>query len=64
MVQAGSLDDPNVVEPTAVIYMKQAVRWDHFDPNISHNEQYDQRSEAVAKAKVGDLSYMDDGGKR
>jgi hypothetical protein len=61
MVQAGSLDDPNVVEPQSVIYMKQAVRWDHFDPNISHNQLYDRRSEAVAKAKVGDLSFMETG---
>lgn len=31
MVQAGSLDDPNAVEPERVIYFKDAPRWDRFD---------------------------------
>lgn len=31
MVQAGSLDDPNVVSPTMVIYTKDAPNWDRFD---------------------------------
>jgi hypothetical protein len=34
MVQAGSLDDPNAVKPESVIYLKDAVAWDHFDPAI------------------------------
>jgi hypothetical protein len=34
MVQAGSLDDPDRVEPTSVIYHKDAVAWDRFDPAL------------------------------
>jgi len=34
MIQAGSLDDPNLVSPESVIYAKDAVAWDHFDPAI------------------------------
>lgn len=34
MVQAGSLDDPNLVSPDSVIYCKDAVAWDHFDPRL------------------------------
>jgi hypothetical protein len=34
MVQAGSLDDPSAVVPESVIYLKDAVTWDHFDPAI------------------------------
>jgi hypothetical protein len=34
MVQAGSLDDPNRVMPESVIYVKDAVRWDRFDPAL------------------------------
>jgi hypothetical protein len=34
IVQAGSLDDPNQVRPTSVIYMKDAPVWDFFDPDI------------------------------
>ncbi len=34
MVQAGSLDDPNVVSPTTVIYLKDATEWDRFDPAL------------------------------
>ena len=34
MVQAGSLDHPGVVTPQNVIYGKDAVSWDHFDPAL------------------------------
>jgi hypothetical protein len=34
IVQAGSLDDPNQVRPNEVIYAKDAVAWDFFDPSI------------------------------
>jgi hypothetical protein len=34
MVQAGSLDDPNVVSPTMIIYLKDATAWDRFDPDL------------------------------
>ena len=40
MVQAGSLDDPNVVTPQNVIYGKDAVAWDHFDPKLTIYELY------------------------
>ena len=34
MVQAGSLDDPGAVSPENVIYIKDAVAWDFFDPAL------------------------------
>lgn len=34
LVQSGSLDDPNIISPEAVIYMKDAVAWDRFDPDL------------------------------
>jgi len=34
IVQAGSLDNPNVVHPQNVIYAKDAPAWDFFDPDI------------------------------
>lgn len=40
MVQAGSLDEPSAVEPQAVIYTKQAVEWDFFDPGLPKFEDY------------------------
>jgi hypothetical protein len=40
MIQAGSLDDPSVVTPQNVIYRKDAVRWDHFDPAIPSYDTY------------------------
>ena len=53
MVQAGSLDDPNVVEPQEVIYHKDAVAWDHFDPALPVYEVYapfsDETTEAMNK---------------
>lgn len=40
MIQAGSLDDPNVVTPQNVIYGKDAVGWDHFDPVLPVFPEY------------------------
>jgi hypothetical protein len=34
MVQAGSLDDPNRITPESVIYVKDALAWDCFDPAL------------------------------
>ncbi|TYC86901.1 GFA family protein [Novosphingobium sp. BW1] len=34
MVQAGSLDEPGEVTPENVIYGKDALPWDHFDPDL------------------------------
>ena len=34
LLQAGSLDDPNLVTPSSVIYTKDATKWDRFDPDL------------------------------
>ncbi len=34
ILQAGSLDDPAMVSPESVIYTKDAVPWDVFDPSL------------------------------
>ena len=38
MVQAGSLDDPNLVYPESVIYLKDAPKWDFFDPALPKHD--------------------------
>lgn len=38
MIQAGSLDDPNAISPESVIYVKDAVKWDRFDPLLPRFE--------------------------
>lgn len=43
MIQAGSLDDPNRVNPESVIYVKDAVRWDRFDPDLPKFEAMQPR---------------------
>ena len=58
MIQAGSLDDPNVVEPQRVIYLKQAVKWDHFDPAIPHHEMYGQYNEETLAARAGEVEKL------
>lgn len=58
MIQAGSLDDPDVVEPQNVIYMKQAVRWDHFDQTIPKFEDYAPFSDATRAAMSGDRGAL------
>jgi len=52
LVQAGSLDDPNQVQPSAVIYWKDAVSWDRFDERLPKFEQmqpFDARTSAAVK---------------
>lgn len=44
MVQAGSLDDPDAVSPQSVIYMKDAVSWDRFDPDLPQFEAMQPRA--------------------
>ena len=39
MVQAGSLDNPNLVTPQNVIYLKDAVVWDRFDSSLPKYER-------------------------
>lgn len=43
LVQSGSLDDPNIISPEAVIYMKDAVAWDRFDPDLPQFEAMHSR---------------------
>lgn len=55
LVQAGSLDDPNQVQPTAVIYWKDAVSWDRFDERLPKFEQmqpFDARTLAAVKGET------------
>lgn len=40
MVQAGSLDLPDVVTPQNVIYGKDALVWDYFDPALQVFKTY------------------------
>ncbi len=42
--QAGSLDDPELVSPESVIYMKDAVSWDFFDPDLPKFEALQPRN--------------------
>ena len=50
MVQAGSLDDPNVVTPTTVIYLKDATSWDRFDPDLPSFPAIGKRSPEMQAA--------------
>jgi hypothetical protein len=38
ILQAGSLDEPGVITPREVIYVKDAVAWDFFDPALPRYE--------------------------
>jgi hypothetical protein len=58
MVQAGSLDTPDAVEPQSVIYRKQAVAWDHFDPAIPRFDDYEPFSDETKAAMAGDMSKL------
>ncbi len=44
IMQAGSLDDPGIVSPESVIYMKDAAPWDRFDPDLPKFEALQPRS--------------------
>lgn len=50
MIQAGSLDDPNVVTPQNVIYGKEAVQWDCFDPTLQVYPTYAPFDETTLQA--------------
>lgn len=43
ILQAGSLDNPDVISPESVIYLKDAVAWDHFDPDLPKFEAMQPR---------------------
>jgi len=36
--QVGALDDPGSVHPTAAIYVKNRIGWDHIDPSLPQYE--------------------------
>jgi hypothetical protein len=38
IVRAGTLDDPNLAEPSAIIWTKSAPRWACFDPDLPRAE--------------------------
>ncbi|MXO67017.1 GFA family protein [Altericroceibacterium endophyticum] len=38
MIQAGSLDDPAQIAPESVIYVKDSLAWDKFDPALPQFE--------------------------
>ncbi|BBC72982.1 conserved hypothetical protein [Altererythrobacter sp. B11] len=44
MIQAGSLDDPDLIAPESVIYTKDAVTWDRFDPALPQYEAMQPRN--------------------
>jgi len=44
MIQAGSLDDPGAISPENVIYAKDAVAWDRFDPALPRFDMLPDRS--------------------
>ncbi len=50
MIQAGSLDNPSAVTPQNVIYAKEAVSWDHFDPELEVFELYAPFDDATRAA--------------
>jgi hypothetical protein len=43
MVQAGSLDEPNRITPESVIYVKDALAWDRFDPTLPRFQELPDR---------------------
>ena len=43
ILQAGSLDDPGIVSPESIIYTKDAVAWDVFDPDLPKFEAMQPR---------------------
>lgn len=53
MIQAGSLDDPDVVSPQDVIYHCEAVAWDRFDKDLPRYDKYAEFSEATVNAMKG-----------
>jgi hypothetical protein len=40
----GSLDDPNRIAPDGVVYCKDALDWDHFDPQLPRFDRLPQRT--------------------
>ncbi len=39
MIQAGSLDDPNQITPSSVIYVKDKPLWDKTDSSLPHFDE-------------------------
>ncbi len=53
MIQAGSLDDPNVVTPQDVIYHCDAVSWDRFAEGLPIFDKYAPFAEVATDAMKG-----------
>ncbi len=58
MIQAGSLDEPGAVTPQNVIYGKDAVAWDHFDPALERFELYAPFDQKTIAAMNRDGTYL------
>lgn len=41
IVQCGALDDPSSINPTAAIYLKDRIAWDHVDPELAQFDSMD-----------------------
>lgn len=54
MIQAGSLDEPGAIAPEQVIYTKDAVPWDRFDPALPAYEAMQPFDQATLKAMRGE----------
>ena len=54
MIQAGSLDEPNAVTPTDVIYHCDAIGWDAFSPGLPIHDKYAPFSDVALRAMKGD----------
>ena len=55
-VRAGTLDDPSIVEPTTVIWTRDAPKWAHIDPaarnsRASHHPSHDIEKTAARNPK-------------
>ena len=48
-IAIGSLDDPNAIAPESVIYLKDAVAWDFFDPALPKFDGMSPRRHHVAR---------------
>jgi len=53
MIQAGSLDDPDLVSPQSVIYVKDAPAWDRFDPALPQFEAMQPRVQHAKEQSDG-----------
>lgn len=57
MIQAGSLDNPEAIYPESVIYLKDAVAWDRFDPDLPMFQGMQARSQPTERLPVRALAH-------